>query len=262
MPSIALPEGPLNYQIEGPASAPVLLLCNSLGTDLRMWEPQLADFSKHFRVLRYDTRGHGQSLVSPGEYDVAQLGADVLALLNSLGIERVHFCGLSMGGLVGQWLAINAGERLERLVLCNTAAKIGNADGWNARIQTVLAGGTQSMVDLREASVSRWFTPAFVAAQSDSVRFITDMLASTLPEGYAACCAAVRDADFHAALSRIQTPTLVVAGIEDAVTTVADAGVLVEGIAAARLLELPAAHLSNVECGDAFTGPVADFLRG
>lgn len=125
MPAVRLADGDLNYLLEGPAGAPVLVLSNSLGTDLHMWDAQVPAFTRHFRVLRYDTRGHGQSLVSEGPYRIEQLGRDVLALLDALDIPKAHFCGLSMGGLIGQWLAINAPERIQRLVLCNTAAKIG-----------------------------------------------------------------------------------------------------------------------------------------
>lgn len=164
MPTVRLADGDLNYSLEGPAGAPVLLLSNSLGTDLGMWDTQIPALTAHFRVLRYDTRGHGASLVTPGPYAIGQLGADVLALLDALELPRVHFCGLSMGGLIGQWLGIHAGERLGRLVLCNTAAKIASDEVWNTRIDTVLKGGEQAMRDLRDASVARWFTAASPSA--------------------------------------------------------------------------------------------------
>lgn len=164
MAFVQLADGELHYQIEGPVDAPVLVLSNSLGTDLHMWDAQMPAFTEHFRVLRFDTRGHGKSLVTPGPYSIEQLGHDVLGLLDALHIERAHFCGLSMGGLIGQWLGINAGHRLHKLIVCNTAAKIGDPSVWNPRIETVLRDGAAAMVALRDASIARWFTPDFSAA--------------------------------------------------------------------------------------------------
>ena len=146
MAFVQLADGELHYQIDGPQDAPVLVLSNSLGTDLHMWDAQIPAFSEHFRVLRFDTRGHGRSLVTPGPYSIEQLGRDVLALLDALHIERAHFCGLSMGGLIGQWLGINAGERLLSLVVCNTAAKIGEPAVWDPRIEMVLRDGAAAIV--------------------------------------------------------------------------------------------------------------------
>ncbi len=261
MPVVQLADGELNYQLEGQHGAPVLVLSNSLGTDLHMWDAQIPAFTEHFRVLRYDTRGHGQSLVSEGFYSIEQNGRDVLALLDALDMPKVHFCGLSMGGLIGQWLAINAGERLEKLVLCNTAAKIASPEVWNPRIDTVLRDGQVAMQELRDASIARWFTAGFAAAQPARVEPLVAMLAQTSPQGYAANCAAVRDADYREQLELIRTPTLIVAGSADPVTTLADGRFMVERIPGAQLLELPAAHLSNVEAGTAFTQPVMDFLK-
>ena len=260
MPAVTLADGELNYLLEGPAAAPVLLLSNSLGTDLHMWDVQMAALTQHFRVLRYDTRGHGQSLVSEGPYSIEQNGRDLLALLDALDIPKAHFCGLSMGGLIGQWLAINAAPRIERLVLCNTAAKIGSPEVWNPRIDSVLAGGARAMRELRDASIARWFTAAFAEAQPQRVEPVVGMLAQTSPAGYAANCAAVRDADFREQLGAIKAPTLIVCGSADPVTTVADGRFMAERIAGAQLLELHAAHLSNVEAGVAFSRRVLDFL--
>lgn len=260
MPAVRLADGDLNYLLEGPAGAPVLVLSNSLGTDLHMWDAQVPAFTRHFRVLRYDTRGHGQSLVSEGPYRIDQLGRDVLALLDALDIPKAHFCGLSMGGLIGQWLAINAPERIQRLVLCNTAAKIGTPEVWNPRIDAVLAGGAQAMADLRDASISRWFTPDFAKAQPEKVEVIVGMLARTSPQGYAANCAAVRDADFREQLAVIQAPTLVVCGSGDPVTTPEHGRFMQAHIAGAELVEFPAAHLSNVQAGEAFSQRVLAFL--
>ncbi|RMW25941.1 3-oxoadipate enol-lactone hydrolase [Pseudomonas syringae pv. antirrhini] len=260
MPAVQLADGELNYLLEGPAGAPVLVLSNSLGTDLHMWDNQIAAFTGHFQVLRYDTRGHGKSVVSEGTYSIEQNGRDVLALLDALGIGKAFFCGLSMGGLIGQWLAINASERLQRVVLCNTAAKIGNPDIWNPRIDTVLRDGHAAMVALRDASVARWFTPAFALAEPDRVDTVVGMLARTSPQGYAANCAAVRDADFREQIASITLPVLVVCGTEDAVTTPADGRFMVERIQGAQMIELHAAHLSSVEAGEAFSAAVLAFL--
>ena len=261
MPFVHLADGDLHYQLEGPAGAPVLVLSNSLGTDLHMWDAQMPTLTQHFQVLRYDTRGHGQSLATDGPYSIEQLGGDVLALLDSLDISRAHFCGLSMGWLIAQWLAINAPARIERLVLCNTAAKIGSPEVWNPRIDSILAGGAQAMGDLRDASISRWFTAAFAEAQPQTVEPIVGMLAQTSPEGYAANCAAIRDADFREQLGAIKAPTLIVCGSADPVTTPTDGRFIAERIANAELIELPAAHLSNVEAGADFTQALLGFLQ-
>jgi 3-oxoadipate enol-lactonase len=260
MPTVKLADGDLNYLLEGPAGAPVLVLSNSLGTDLHMWDVQVPELIRHFRVLRYDTRGHGASLVTPGPYSIEQLGRDVLALLDELDFARASFCGLSMGGLIGQWLAINSPERIERLVLCNTAAKIAGPEVWNPRIETVLRDGQAAMQALRDASVARWFTAEFAAAQPAQVAPVVDMLAATSAQGYAANCAAVRDADFREQIRAIQAPTLVVCGDADAVTTVEHGRFLQFNIPAAELLVLPAAHLSNVQAAAQFTQGVLAFL--
>ncbi len=260
MPSVQLAEGALHYQLDGPVDAPVLVLSNSLGTDLHMWDIQIPAFTQHFRVLRFDTRGHGKSLVTEGPYSIEQLGRDVLALLDALDIHRVHFCGLSMGGLIGQWLGINAGERLLSLVVCNTAARIGTPEIWNPRIEMVLRDGAAAMVALRDASIARWFTADFAAANPHQAQQITDMLASTSPEGYAANCGAVRDADFREQLRTIKVPTLVIAGTEDAVTPPAGSHFIQTHVKGAEYAEFYAAHLSNVQAGTAFSDRVIEFL--
>ncbi|WP_409278332.1 3-oxoadipate enol-lactonase [Pseudomonas defluvii] len=260
MASVQLADGVLNYQLDGPEGAPVLVLSNSLGTNLHMWDTQLPAFTAHFRVLRYDTRGHGQSLVTEGPYSIEQLGRDVLALLDALQIERAHFCGLSMGGLIGQWLGINASHRLNRLIVCNTAAKIATPEVWNPRIETVLRDGQAAMVGLRDASIERWFTPAYAAAHPDQAKRITDMLAATSPQGYAANCAAVRDADFRDQLSEIKVPLLVISGSADAVTPPSGGLFIQDNVEGAEYAEFHAAHLSNVEVGEPFSRRVIDFL--
>lgn len=260
MGSVKLAEGELNYQLDGPENAPVLVLSNSLGTNLHMWDTQIAAFTEHFRVLRYDTRGHGKSLVTEGPYSIEQLGQDVLALLDALNIDKAYFCGLSMGGLIGQWLAINAGERLHKVIVCNTAAKIGTPEIWNPRIEMVLRDGAAAMVGLRDASIERWFTPAYAKANPETAKRITDMLAATSPQGYAANCGAVRDADYREQLGAVTVPMLVISGTEDAVTPPSGGHFIQQNVPGAQYAEFHAAHLSNVEVGEPFSRCVIDFL--
>jgi 3-oxoadipate enol-lactonase len=244
------------YEFTGD-SGPVLVLCNSLGTNFSMWDPQMAELARSFHILRYDTRGHGQSSVTAGDYTIEQLGCDVLALLDYLQLERVHFCGLSMGGVIGLWLGVHAPDRFHKLVLSNTAAKIGTAEMWNARIATVRRDG---MKEVAAAVIQRWFTPEFRATSSDQVNRAQAMLEASPPAGYAACCAAIRDIDLRDAVREIRVPTLVIGGSKDPVTSMADAQYLIERIPGSVLAELNAAHLSNVEQATAFTHAVADFL--
>ena len=262
MAFVSLEDGELHYQMDGEADAPVLVLSSSLGTDLHMWDAQLAALSKSFRILRYDTRGHGQSLVTQGPYTVEQLGRDVLALLDALNIDRAHFCGLSMGGLIGQWLGIHASDRLHKLILCNTAAKIGDADMWEPRLELVEKGGAQAMKELAAGAAGRWFTPDFAQQHADKVTAITDVLAATSPLGYAACCAAVRDADLRKEVGSINVPTLIICASHDSVTTVADGHFLQNHIYGSQLSDYYAAHLSSVELGEVFALRVTDFLLG
>jgi 3-oxoadipate enol-lactonase len=247
----------LNYRFDGPADAPVLVLSNSLGTNLSMWDPQIPALAAQFRVLRYDTRGHGQSSVTAGPYSISQLGRDVVGLLDGLGIERAHFCGLSMGGVTGMWLGVYAADRINRLVLCNTAAKIGSAEMWNTRIDTVRTNGLSAVA---ETQAQRWFTPAFIARAPNVIAATRQMIASTTPEGYAANCGAIRDMDQRETISRIRARTLVIAGLHDPVISAADIRYLVDTIPGAKLVELEASHLSNVEAPVEFTKALLNFL--
>jgi 3-oxoadipate enol-lactonase len=247
-----------HYELTGDKPA-VVMLSNSLGTDFSMWDPQMAELQRHFRVLRYDTRGHGKSSVTPGDYSIEQLGRDVLGLLDSLGIKRAHFCGLSMGGMIGMWLGIHAPDWLQRLILCNTAARIGTKEIWNARIATVRKDG---MKQVAAAVVERWFTPEFRVSCPDAISKAQRMLENTPPEGYAACCAAVRDMDQSQEIAGIKAPTLVVYGGSDPVIPLSESQFLSDRIPRSHSVELPAAHLSNVEQASAFTQAVSDFLIG
>jgi len=246
-----------HYELTGD-QGPVLVFSNSLGTDFSMWDPQVVKLAQRFRILRYDTRGHGQSSVTTGDYTIEQLGRDVLGLLDILQLDRVHFCGLSLGGVIGIWLGVNAPDRLIRLVLCNTAARIGKTEMWNARIATARKDG---MKPIAAAVIERWFTPEFRASCPDQVAKAQRMLETTPPAGYAACCAAVRDVDLRDAVAQIKSPTLIIYGAKDPVIPAADAQYLANHIQGAAIVELNAAHLSNVEQADAFTQAVSYFSK-
>jgi 3-oxoadipate enol-lactonase len=247
----------LHYRIDGRADGPWLTFCNSLGTDLSMWDRQIAALGEHFRLLRYDRRGHGQSATPPAPYAIDDLGRDVLGLLDALGIERTHYCGLSIGGLVGQWLAVNAPDRLDRLVLCSTAGKIGTEDGWLARIDQVRANG---MASIAEGTVSRWFTPTFAAAEPETVEQTLERLRQIPVEGYAGCCHALIGADFRDTLVGVATPVLALAGSQDPVTTPTDLQAIAHRVADGRYVEIPGRHICNLESPDAFNQVLTGFL--
>ena len=249
----------IHYEIAGPADAPALVLSNSLGTNFAMWDAQMPELRKNFRVMRYDTRGHGQSEVTPGPYSFEQLGRDVLALVDAADIGNFSFCGLSMGGVIGVWLSIHAGKRLHKLVLCSTGAKIGNAETWDARIEAVRKGGTKSIA---AATMERWFTARFREREPQTVERIKRIVESTSMEGYIACCAALREADFRESVAAIRAPTLVISGTHDPAAPPADGKFLVKQIAGSRYVELDAAHLSNIEQRESFTGELSKFLAG
>jgi 3-oxoadipate enol-lactonase len=247
----------LHYRCDGDRGRPTVVLSNSLGTDLSMWDAQAAVLATRFHVVRYDTRGHGGSDAPAGPYSIELLGRDVLALLDHLDIERANFVGLSMGGVIGQWLGAHAPERLHKLVLANTASRIGTEEGWRARAAAVRADG---MLEIAAGAPGRWFTPDFVARQPVVVGTMQKTLRGLDPEGYAACCEALAVADLGDDIRRIVAPTLVVAGIHDPVTTVADAERLAGAIPDATVATLPASHLSNIEAPDRFSELVASFL--
>jgi 3-oxoadipate enol-lactonase len=257
MPFATVDDVRVHYRIDGPAGGPVLVLAHSLGADLTMWDPQTVGLAGSFRVLRYDARGHGASSVTPGPYTVERLAQDVLGLLDALAMPRAHFCGLSLGGMVGLWLGAHAAERIDKLVLANTAARIGTPESWNARIAAVRRGGVAAVAP---AVLDRWFTADFRERRLEAVAPVRRALLATSADGYVAGCAAVRDADLRAAARAVAAPTLVVAGTHDAATPPADSRWLADATPGARYRELAAAHISNVEAADEFTAVLSDFL--
>jgi 3-oxoadipate enol-lactonase len=257
LPIIEVQGERFHCRVDGPVGAPVVVLSNSLGTNLSMWDAQIPSLSARFRVMRYDTRGHGSSVVSQGGYGPDTLGRDVLGLLDALNITRVHFCGLSMGGAVGMWLALNAPERIDRLVLADTAARFGTAEKWNARIDAVRKGGLGAIAD---GVLEGWFTSRFRERAPDAVARLRQMLLAAPVEGYLASCAAVRNVDLRSEIGRIACPTLVIVGTHDVPTPPAEGRALAERIAGARYVELDAAHISNVEAAERFTAELVGFL--
>ena len=260
MPDLVVSGFRVRYEIAGLPEAPVVVLSHSLGADLTMWDPQARALAARFRVLRYDTRGHGGTAVTPGPHTIARLGEDVLQLLDALGVQRASFCGLSIGGQIGIWLGAHAAPgRIERLALCNTGARIGTNDTWNARIESVRKDGMRSVAP---AVIERWFTPAFRERFPDVVARTQALIEATPPEGYLACCHAVRDADLTADLAAIRVPTLVIAGAHDPATPPASGRLVADRVKGARYVELEASHLSNLEAADAFTAELTQFLEG
>jgi len=259
MPVIDADGCPINVQVEGPERAPVLMLSNSFGTTLAMWKGQVEPFTKQFRLVRYDRRGHGKSGCPKGPYTMERLGRDVLAILDTLGIKKINWCGLSMGGMVGQWLGANAPERVDRLVLTNTSSYFPDKAAWNDRLKLVREKGVAAFA---AANMERWFTKGFLERSPEAVAPIREMFAATQLEGYIACGEAVRDMDHRALLPKITAPTLVIAGRHDPATPLEANEYIKNQIPGAKLAVLDAAHMSNVEQRDGYTAAVLGFLRG
>ncbi len=245
---------------EGPADGPVVVLSGSLGSDHRMWEPQVKPLTDQgFRVIRYDTRGHGVSPVPPGPYALDDLGGDVLALLDAHGVERAHVVGLSLGGMTGMWLGIHAAERIGSLVLCCTSAKLGPPEMWAERAKAVRENGTGSVA---EGGVGRWVTAGYAAAHPEQVDSLRAMIAAVPAEGYAASCAAIEHMDLVDDLPKIEARTLVIAGAEDPATPVEHGEVIAGGIPDARLAVVEgAAHLGSFEQPERFTALILEHLE-
>ncbi len=248
----------LHHRVEGQEDAPVLVLSNSLGTTLKVWREQAPALRERFRLVRYDHRGHGGSPAPPGPYALDDLGRDVLALLDSLGAERFSFCGLSIGGMVGMWLASEVPERVERLMLCCTPTSF-DPDAYRSRARTVRRHG---VAEVSDAVLERWFTPAFRKSHPDVLEWAGGMLRETPPEGYAACCEAISGADLAGRLGAIRAPTLIIAGAEDPAAPPDRSESIRDSVPDARLVILsPAAHLANVERPEALTAAVLDHLQ-
>ncbi|MFZ0090459.1 MAG: 3-oxoadipate enol-lactonase [Solirubrobacteraceae bacterium] len=249
----------LHDEETGPATAPVLLLGASLGATGAMWEPQVSALQRRLRLVRFEHRGHGSSPAPKGPYSIAGLGEDVLALMDRLDIERAAYCGLSLGGMVGQWLASAAPSRIDRLILICTSAHLPPAEGWRERAATVRAAGTPAVV--ADAVVARWFTASYAERNPRTVARHRQMIASVAPEGYAGCCEAIATMDLRAALTRITAPTLVIAGRQDPATPPQHAETITAAVDDARLVVLdPAAHLSSVERAGDVTRLIAEHL--
>lgn len=249
------------WRLDGADDAPVILLSNSLGTTHTMWDRQMPDFASRFRVLRYDTRGHGASSVPLGGYGLDRLGRDAVELLDTLKIQRAHFCGVSLGGMTGQWLGVHAADRLDRLVLANTAPYMGPPSAWQHRIETVLDVGSGGMATIADAVIERWFTADFLAAEPALIVKIRTELIACSEQGYAGCCAAIRDMDLRPILQLIDRPTLVITGLSDPATPPDQGAAIARAIPGAHCIDLDAAHLSNIEHPTAFNAAVLSFLN-
>ncbi len=247
----------IHVEVEGLEHAPALMLSNSLGTDLTMWDEQVAPFRRHFRLVRYDRRGHGKSGVPKGPYSMERLGRDVLAVLDGLGIATINWCGLSMGGMVGQWLGANAAERIDKLILSNTACYYADKGIWADRIKFARTNGIAGVAG---ATMERWFSKAFRASAPAAIARMSEMFGKTDLEGYIACCEAIRDMDHRALLSKIKAPTLVIAGRLDVATPPAVNEFICDHIPGAQLVTLAAAHIANVEQPQAYADAVLGFL--
>jgi 3-oxoadipate enol-lactonase len=257
MPTIQANGCPINVVVEGPENAPVLMLSNSLGTTHAMWQPQLDAFKQHFRLVRFDRRGHGGSGAPKGPYTMEGLARDALAVLDGLGLKKVNWCGLSMGGMEGMWLGANAPGRFERMVLCNTSAQFPDRKIWDDRLRFARENGLAAMVG---ANMERWFTKGFREREPKTIAWITEMFLTTPLEGYIGCGEAVRDMDHRALLPNIKVPTLVIAGRHDPATTLQAGEYLRDHIPGVAFTVLEAAHISNVEQPVAFSNAVLEFL--
>lgn len=257
MPTIDADGTPINVHVEGKEGAPVLMFSNSLGTNLHMWDAQAKHFSKNFRVVRYDQRGHGQSGAPAGAYSVERFGKDVLAILNALDIARANYCGLSMGGMTGMWLGRFAPERFDRMIFANTAPKSQTPDSWNTRIGII---STKGMEAIGDGVMNIWFTREFREKNADVIAKMRATLVATNPTGYIGCCSAIRDMDQRWAIADIKLPSLIIAGRGDNATPLKDSEFMMERIAGSELVALDAGHISNIEQESAFTAALDKFL--
>lgn len=251
----------LHYRIDGPEDGRPLLLSNSLASNLHMWDPQIADLTAAgFRVIRYDSRGHGLSDAPDGAYSIEMLAEDAVALLDGLGIERADYCGLSKGGMVGQMLGVRHRERLKKLILADTSAHMPTQEMWDGRVRTVEKGGMAAVAD---ATIERWFTPASQQRLKQDIDTVRDMILGTPPQGFIGCCRAIQAMDQRETIGGIDTPTLVIVGAEDPATTPEHAREIHGLIKGSGYVEIPeAAHFANFEQPAAFTRAMLEFLNG
>lgn len=250
----------MNYELSGKEDASVVMLSHSLASSLAMWNPQLETLESHFRVLRYDTRGHGDSTAPDEAYTLELLTEDAVCLLDALGIASVHFVGLSMGGMIGQCLALDHGERLKSLALCDTAAVMPDEAQpiWQGRIASARQNGLEAQV---EETMERWFTPGYIKQNPPPVEIIRNQILSTTVAGYIGCSEAIRRLDNLDRLSEITHPTLIIVGEDDPGTPVAASQDMQERIAGSKLMVMSSArHLTNVEQSEAFNRALIDFL--
>jgi 3-oxoadipate enol-lactonase len=245
------------YLADGDPHKPTIIFSNSLGTDHSMWDGQIEGLRRDFYVIRYDTRGHGLTSSPKGPYTISQLANDVLGLLDHLAIDKAFFCGISMGGLIGQWLATNAPDRIEALVISNTAPKIGSEQAWNERAALVRKGGLNAIA---ESAPSRWFTPEFYGACPKAVNELLVNLKNTNAEGYASCCEALAIEDLREDIAKIGIPTLIIGGEKDPVTTIADAQYMQAQIKSSQMIAIPASHISNIEAEVEFNQAIKQFF--
>ena len=258
MPTFTSNQASINYQTFGDHTKPALIFSNSLGTQFSMWQPQLDALKKDFYMICYDTRGHGQSSAPQGPYSIELLGEDVIHLMDHLHIDKANFCGISMGGLTGQWLAINHPERFEHVIVANTAAQIGQEQAWKDRASLVREQGLEPIAS---TAATRWFTEGFIKKNAKIVDQLSINLAQGSPEGYASCCEALAVADLRDQIQGINIPVLVIAGSKDPVTTVKDGQYMVNKIRSSALFEIDASHISNIEQPQAFNKAIFDFIQ-
>ena len=258
MPTVDRGDSRIHYQLSGAPNGQLLVLSNSLGSSLHMWDKVLPALEAHHRVLRYDTRGHGNSGIPPGPYTLNQLVDDVLFLLDHVGADRVNFCGLSLGGIVGQGLAIRFPHRVCRLVLANTSARILTHELWDQRIASVQQS---RMAPLAAATLGRWFTSEYRVHHPEEMETVREMIASTDPNGYIGCCCVLRNSDLRSETGSIRTPALIVAGKHDPATPAADGRALAAALPHAQYVELDSSHLSAWERADEFAHAVLAFLE-
>lgn len=258
MPTFTSNDAQINYQTFGQATKPAIIFSNSLGTNYSMWQAQIDAFESDFYVICYDTRGHGESSAPQGPYSIEQLGLDVINLLDHLKVQKAVFCGISMGGLTGQWIAIHYPNRFHKVIICNTAAKIGQEAAWRDRAALVR---DQGLAPIASTAAGRWFTENFVAQYPEVVVQLSKNLSKGSAEGYASCCEALAIADLRETINNITIPVLVIAGRQDPVTTIEDGQFMLNRIPNAEIFAINASHISNIEAALEFNQALRSFIN-